>query len=107
MEVKMTIQGRIKQLRDEYLTISCWDNWTDADKVRLYEIAEEIRKLEILAGLDIVLIDPADPAEVKAAIEEFLEGERGAVRPMGLRWLTEEQYREEQDLMERRDEVGL
>jgi hypothetical protein len=33
--------------------------------------------------------------------------EREAVRPMGRRWLTEEQYREEQDLMERRDEVGL
>jgi hypothetical protein len=64
----MTIQ-RIKQLRDEYLT---------ADLARQYEIAEEIRKLEILAELDIVLVDPADPAEVKAAIEEFLEGEREA-----------------------------
>jgi hypothetical protein len=65
----MTIQSRIKQLQAERIT---------AGLARQYEIAEDIRKLEILAELDIVLVDPADPAEVKAAIEEFLEGEREA-----------------------------
>jgi hypothetical protein len=93
----MTNQARIKQPRDEYLTISCFDNWAEGDKARLFELAEEIRQLELAESIYPVACPTCDYLGMS---DDCYQGQCPNCR----RRVVKQKH---QDPMECRDEVGL